>query len=127
MLFRSLPLHERWPLMVGLAVPLVLKPFFGPVPAIVGQLLAVAAVSRSQEAVAGALGPIQRTVVRALEIEVALVTGSLLGRIVGILLLGTVGWTLGDVVGTLIVGTLVVSGSAPAGSHPAPTVALQPR
>lgn len=100
--------RERWPLMVGLFAPEMTEPFVGPVVSILLQLASVTFVNRWLEQRSASPEPLRQTVVRSLEIEAALVAGSLGGKLLGLLLLGTPGWTLGDVVGGLVTATLLI-------------------
>jgi hypothetical protein len=112
--------RERWALMVGLAVPEITKPFVGPALSIAFQFLSVTLVNQWIEQRLGSHKPLRQTVVRSLEIEAALVAGSLGGRLFALLLLGTPGWSVGDVIGGLVMASLLmvpqresIAGSAP--------------
>jgi hypothetical protein len=115
--------RERWPLMVGLVVPEITKPFVGPVFSIAFQLMSVTLVNQWIEQRLGSHKPLRLTLVRSLEIEAALVAGSLGGRLFALLLLGTPGWAVGDVIGGLVMASLLMvpqrdptAGSGPVGA-----------
>jgi hypothetical protein len=101
--------RQRWPVVVGLAVPAVVSPFAGPVLTIVLQLVSVTLVNRWMDENRGTRTALRRTVVRSLEVEGALVAGSLGGRLFALLLLGTSGWSVGGVIGALVMASLITA------------------
>lgn len=115
--------NEKATMITALGVPLVTEPIVGTPGAALLQLMSVFAIRYYIDRRDGNLISGRDSLERALRFEVALISGGLIGRFLGIALIGTSGNTVGDLIGELVVGGLLLHqmSATPEPTPPEPT------